>query len=139
MATIRAISVSPSNPCITALNTSVFSMCPSVALSRLSASNISPRPISAQPALSNPEWSRILNTTKPLSISNGMAIAVLKLISCTTRVEPTFAPSMTASAGARLSVPAAVKEVAIRLTAVLLCSKPVIPIPASNAIQRLDR
>lgn len=50
-----------------------------------------------------------------------------------------LAPSITARAGASPSVPAAVNEVAIRLTAVLLCKTPVIPIPDNNAIQRLFR
>ena len=69
----------------------------------------------------------------------GVASDVSKLSSCTTRVEPMLAPSITANAGARLKVPAAVKEVAIMLTAVLLCSTPVMPMPDSSAIQRLFR
>ncbi len=67
----------------------------------------------------------------------GVRIETSTLSSCTTRVEPILAPSITASAGARPRVPAAVNDVAIRLTAVLLCRMPVMPIPDSSAIQRL--
>ena len=130
---------SPSRLCMTARNTWVASMWPRLALSRPRARSISPNPISAQPMLSKRESSRRRNTTTPTSSITGMASEVSKLSSCTTRVEPILAPSITARAGARLRVPAAVNEVAIRLTAVLLCSTPVIPIPEISAIQRLFR
>ncbi len=138
-ATSRASSRSPSRLVITSWNTGVPSTAPRVAPSMPRASSIRPRPISAQPMLSKRESSRRRKHRKPASNATGAASERSRLSSWTTRVEPILAPSITASAGARPRVPAAVKELAIRLTAVLLCTTPVMPTPHSSASQRLFR
>ena len=56
--------------------------------------------------------------------------------SCTIRVVPTLAPSMTASAGTRSTSPPAAKLAAISPVAVLLCKTPVTPSPARKARRR---
>ncbi|MCY1508874.1 hypothetical protein D9M68_431980 [compost metagenome] len=135
----RVINGSPCRPATAAMNTSEPSMLSSDWPSSVSARSIRPRPIRHWPTLSRRRSSRRRNSTSPASRASGASSEVSKLSNCTTRVVPTLAPSMTASAGARPSVPLAVNEAAIRLAAVALCSRPVTPSPASNASQRLPR
>ena len=57
----------------------------------------------------------------------------------TTSAVPTFAPSMTASAGTSPMAPLARKLVAMKAVAVLLWSSSVTPVPAAQARRRLRR
>lgn len=138
-ASSRAISGSPSRPWITATKAGEASICCREWPSNASARSIRPSPIRHWPRLSRRGPSPRRNSSRPDSRASGASNEVSKLSSCTTRVVPTLAPSITASAGARPRVPLAVKDAAIRLVAVLLCSRPVMPSPASRASQRLPR
>jgi len=55
---------------------------------------------------------------------------------CTIRVVPTLAPSITPSAGARPITPEATNDVAISAVAVLLWSAAVTPSPTRKALRR---
>ena len=86
------------------------------------------------------------NIRTPIRISAGDAAATSKESTCTMSVVPTFAPSMTASAGTRSTKPPAEKPTAIRPVAVLLWRIAVTPRPARkararvlSALPRMDR
>ena len=101
-----------------------------------SAISIRPSPMPTRPR------SRVLvtelrrNMTTPSSIRRKETSDTLKESSWTIRVVPTFAPSITASAGTRSTSPPAANDVTIRPVAVLLCRTAVTPRPAANALKR---
>ena len=73
----------------------------------------------------------------PIRISAGESQSTLKETIWATRLVPTSAPSMMASAEAVLTMPREANEAAINAVAVLLCSSMVMPSPVENAVKRL--
>ena len=117
----------------------VFSTGLSVCCRPASAINMSPRPIAARPTF----FSRLpcdqRNTSTPTSTSGAATRPTLNDSTCVMSAVPTFAPSMTESAGGNAITPAAVNDIAISPVAVLLCRSVVIPRPVRNACQRCPR
>ena len=138
-ASTTASNGSAASDCTNDRSSGVFSTGASVCCSSARDISISPSPMTARPMLRTrlPLDQRKVST--PHSTSGGAIAATLKESTCATSAVPTLAPSMTASAGASAITPAAVNEVAIRPTAVLLWSSVVMPSPVKNARQRSPR
>jgi hypothetical protein len=102
------------------------------------AMSIRPRPISTRPKSRGAAEAR-RNIRTPIRINAGAISATSNDSTCTIRVVPTLAPSITASAGTKSTRPSAAKPVTIRPVAVLLCTTAVTPIPARKAVRRLRK
>ncbi len=98
-----------------------------------SASVISPRPTSTRPMRPAALFSRDTNITTPAKISSGDSHDRSSENTTVIRLEPTSAPSITASAAAVVTSPLSTKEVTIRQVAVLDCTRLVTPRPATAA------
>jgi hypothetical protein len=121
-----------------ARSTSALSTGWMVATMRCSASRINPMPIPARPRSHVRVLPPRLKAISPPRMNTGAATAPLNVSTCTISVLPTLAPSVTASAGANVMNPAAMKVVDTSAVAVLLWSRAVMPAPARSAFQRLS-
>ena len=138
-ATIIAISGSALSAARISRSRGVASTGASVCCIPLSAEIINPSPIAARPMFLTwlPLDQRKIIT--PASSSGGASRLTSNESIFATMAVPTFAPSITASAGASAITPDSVKDTAISPVAVLLCRRVVMPTPAANDAQRLER
>ena len=129
-------SVNSGSPVIAAKSSRTTGACSTGArlLSRLCReSSISPSPIATRPRSLTMVCVPRLKATTPVTSRSGATAEESKESNCTIRVVPTFAPSMTASAGTRSTKPDAENELSINAVAVLLCKMAVTPTPAVKA------
>ena len=122
---------------ITTRTPGAFSAGASVSSRMCSESSIRPRPMKTRPMSLIRERGPERKATSPSTNRTGATAAMLNESTCTISVVPTLAPSMMASAAARLTRPSAANELVIRAVAVLLWSTAVSPRPAAKALKRL--
>jgi hypothetical protein len=103
------------------------------------AINIRPSPIPTRPRSRVRVTELWRNISTPSKTNRNETLDTLNESAWTIIVVPTFAPSITASAGTRSTSPPAANEVTINPVAVLLCSTAVTPKPAANALRRLPK
>jgi hypothetical protein len=111
----------------------------SVSTRMCSAKRMRPRPMEMRPSARVRLCPPTRNVTSPTMNRTGATAEILKDRTCTISVVPTFAPSMIASAGTRLTTPSTASDVVMRPVAVLLCNSAVRPSPAPNAVKRFWR
>ena len=104
---------------------------------RRSASSIKPRPIKTRPTRPAVVSWREMNITTPTKINSGDSHDKSSEKTTAITLVPTSAPSITASAAVRETMPWPTNDETISAVAVLDCTMAVTPIPESTALSRL--